>query len=142
MRVEADLVEQTAVVEAVHNDANAAGDRQLVGYNPSAWRRDIVPSRSSQPAHGCDHWLIGIFLKIRDGPRNIIRSEHFAPGRIHFEHDGLHCLIFGRDLELVLNQLNHVSTAPIPRLAGDDSFNVNDRNFVVGVILFDDDLLQ
>ena len=151
-RRDADLVHQAAIIPAVHDDADAAGDGQVVGDNPAAAGGNIIAAGRREAAHRADDGLalaaglavvVGLVrLKRSDGVVNLIRRQHFAAGGIHFQDDGLHALVVAGAVELGLDHVHHVVAAAVKLVAGDDAVHGDDGDFVLRPVVFQNKFVQ
>ena len=131
----ADLVQQPAIIVTVHDDADASGDRQFVGHDPLAGRRDIVTARRRQTAHRGHGRLFVILLKISDRAVNLVRGQHLAARRIHPQNDGLYRVVLARPAQLVGNQVHQAAAAAVPRFAGNDPGDVQKGDLVLRMVV-------
>ena len=138
----ADLVQQPAIIVTVHDDADAPGDRQFVGHDPLAGRRDIVTARCRQTPHRGHGRLFVILLKISDRAVNFVRGQHLAARRIHSQNDGLYRVILARPAQLVGNQVHQAAAAAVPRFAGNDPGDVQKGDLVLRMVVLEHHLFQ
>ena len=64
----------------MHDHADAPRDGQLVGNDPLARGRDVVPARGRQTAHRSHHRLAGLAFILRNRPVDLVGGKHLAPG--------------------------------------------------------------
>src|SRR6185437_12204992 len=149
----ADFVHQRAIIPAVHDDADAAGNGHLVRDDVAAGRGNIIAAGGSEVAHRNDHGLgLALFLvlavafsaglKILDGVADFIGGENFAAGGIDFQNDGFDAAVVLSAVQLRLDDIHHAVTVLIHRAAADDSVHVDDTDFGRGIVVFQDGFIQ
>ena len=142
LRPHSHFVQQAPVIVTVHDNPDAAGDRQFVGYDPLAGRRNVITARGRQTTHRGHHRLLVVLLKISNRTVDFIRGQNLATRRIHFQHDGFHGIILTRQAQLVRNQLHQVMAVAIPRFAADQPADIQDGHFVFRMVVLEGHLLQ
>ena len=87
-------------------------------------------------------WFAALLLKFRDRAGNIVRRQHFAARRIHFQDDCLDLAVFLGAFELRLDHVHHAVTGLVNFATGDDAINVHDGDPGRRAVVFEQHFFQ